>query len=211
MGSVNDFYEIRQEFSHGGGQNAILTMHYRCTIQGSSAPNSIQLGIEWGDNIRVLITPLIADNWTATNINIVNLNEATDFWDAAVADQGELSAACLPPVLAVGIRSSRNDIGVNRSHHQLPMGDVSWVAPDGSMTEAARDSIYFLQQAMGMEITAPNGTEYTPVIIRKIYTNHVLTDIELRSNVLGQWQINRWFGTQKSRQDYAWEVADEPE
>lgn len=211
MGALDDFYEVRQTFNHQGGQDALFVGTYQCTLTPTNPPNSTQLANQWITDVLPLITAIMHDSWTATLISVVDLNDSEDFFDGTVTDVGTLSGSGLPPVTAVGVRSKRMEVGVNRSRHQLPLGHAAWLGSDGSMTQAARDSCYFLVQQLGMEIVGPNATEYTPVVVRKTYEDHVLVDVELRGIALGQWFINRYFTTQKSRQDYLWQVPVEPE
>lgn len=85
------------------------------------------------------------------------------------------------------------------------------LATDGSLTEASRDAFYFLVRNFGLPLTSPGGAEFTPCTVEKTYVSGVLTSVVVRSELTGQWQINRWLGTQKTRQSYLWEVPDEPE
>lgn len=209
---VGDIFEVRPIAIHTGGQTAEPTWFYRCTSLGTGTGISGDLSRAFDEDVLQNMIVVTENNWTWNRIEVVNLDDALDFDELLiVGGTGDLTGGSLPSVLAVAIRSKKQATAFNRSRHQLPLLDQASFGSDGSLSLTARDSLFFVQQALGTEVDrASNDATFEPVTVKKTYVDGVLTDVIVRAVVLGQWEVNRQFGTQKSRQDYLWELAEEP-
>lgn len=209
--ALDDLYEVTQQLVFTSGERAVSVFSYICTDNGNGVGTADELVTAFRVSIWGVMQSDLCDQWTSEFWEARNLNDDEDWYRFEGSESGDLTGDALPAVLAVGFRSPKQDTGKNRSHHQLPLLDQTTLAGDGSMTVAARDAMYFTQQAMGLPIVnATQMSEFTPCTVKKVYDGGVLVSASLRSVVTGQWSINRYFSTQKSRQSLNWEVAEEP-
>lgn len=208
--ALNDMFEIVISGSHSGGQGFSMTSFYKCVALGDEPGTAEDIGDVFDSAIIPLMQDLMVSAWSLDTMFIKNLNNPSDYLEETLTLAGELAGNGVAPVLAVGIRSPRQDIGVNRGRHQLPFGERTWFLPDGSIDPTARDSMFTLVQNLGIQLGFGGSSQWVPFVIEKQYTEGVFTGYVERGDLLGQWTVNTWFTTQKTRQSYSWEVPEEP-
>lgn len=208
--ALNDIFGLTASWVHSSGQVAQFAQDYELTALGSDSNDAQSLRDVWYADMADLISNRQHPSWTLNHIAVRNYMDDEDFSESFPDISGLEGGGALPSFIAVGFRSPRKASGVNRGRHNLPTGSAAMLASDGSLTATARDYHYFIQQQLGLPLIDVDGATYTPVIARKTYVNGELTSVVRVVDVTGQWQIDRYFTTQKSRQGYLWEVAEEP-
>jgi hypothetical protein len=210
--AVNDNYRLTATLLHSSGQEAVFSGFYRAQGGGTGTPNAFALNRGWREDVGSLIDDVLHSSWSGVQVDVVNLNDDQDFNQSGWTITGQLSGTGLPPTVAVGLRSPKQGTGNNRSRHNLPLLNAAALSTAGHMTVEARDSLYFLQQSLGTEIVDDTTQHpYLPITCRLVYSEGVLVSNQLVEVVTGQWFVNTTFGTMKSRQDYSWALAEEPE
>lgn len=207
---LNSIYEVVLNLVNNNGEGASGVWHYKQTEEGVLPGAAALLATVFLSDLVSLIYPVMHDNWLATTLDVVNLNDDTDWHQVSITVPGDLSALPMAPVVAVSLRSPKQDTGFNRGGKRLPLLQSLDLGSDGSISEAGRDSLFFLVAQMGLELDNGIGDEWTPVTVEKTYIDGELVLATVRAVLLGQWEVNRWPGTQKGRQTYLWQVPDEP-
>jgi hypothetical protein len=184
---------------------------YSCSSVGSGDGSANDLSAAFEDVLVPLLQDAMVSDVNMTNITVQNYNTLTDQHNKSITYVGSLSGDPMPPVLAVGMRSPKNGRGLNRSRHNLPLGSSGWFGGDGSIDIDLADAVlYPLQQQLGIEITGPDSSVWFPVTFTKVYSEGVIVAAVFRAFAVGQWSVNVWPTTVKSRQPYEWRVVEEP-
>jgi len=205
----NSIYEVVLSIANVNGQEAKMVSHYQQVGDGSPTEGAAELNLLWRVFVANEIAELCSAAWEQTRVEVRDLLNPLDYADVAITNTGDLTGDALPAVLAVGVRSPRQPPGYNRSRHNLPLGDVTWIDANGLVDGAARTLVSDAMGILGSGIT--NGTStvtWNPVTVDVTYTSGVITDVEVRRIVTGIWEVNGVFTTSKARQDYFWVPFD---
>lgn len=207
--SVGDVYELRLTATHTTGETSVNVWHYEVDENPTGPSGADDLINSYASFVASTLTAQTSVQWTYTNLFAFNLDEDEDWSDSPISFQGAAPGNGLPAQLAVAFRSPKQNTGVNRSAKRLPLGNVSSIDGNGRLGLPFRDNCFFIQQSLGLPVASPTNV-YIPVTVQKQYVDRVFVGYVIRAVVVGQWEINRAFSTQKSRQEYMWEVAEEP-
>ncbi len=208
--AVSQRYEVTVNMDCQGGEDAAPTWTYLQQSEGTLPGDASVLASVFESDLLSLFYPVMSDNWIVTTLDVVNLDNASDWHQEPIGTGGDITTSPLPPVVAVSFRSPKQSTGYNRSGHRLPFLVAASMGSDGSIDTASRDSLYFVQQGLGLPVANGIGDSWDPITVKKTYVDGELAFVTTRSIVLGQWELNRWLGTQKGRQGYNWQVAEEP-
>lgn len=207
--ALNETYELRLTATHNFGETSESVWHYEVVAQNGDPSSATALAALFQTLVVTTLTPQTSGLWTYSNIAVRNLDDETDWADAPISLQGGAPNNGLPTFVVVAFRSPRQDTGVNRAAKRLPLGDHSSLGGNGRLNPVFLSNCFFIQQALGLPI-ADADNQYSPVTVKKNYIDKVFVGYDIRAVVTGQWEINSAFSTQKSRQEYRWEVAEEP-
>lgn len=203
--AVGDVYEIRLGFSSTRGPEANSVMFYEVvTDTGGMVAEDV------ADDMEAILVPLLTNrmhpSWVVNQLDVVNLDNASDFHIAVLSAAGTATGNPLPPFIACGFRGPRVAIGVHRAAHRFPLGTASQMDSQGQWQSAFYSLLTGIQTYLGQVQELTPGS-IRPVTIRKTYSGGVFTGYTIRSIALGQWETNREPTTQKGRQIYTWGVA----
>jgi len=208
---LNQVFEIILGGFHANGQSFRSVFYYKHQTEGSPIGDATVLAALFDSQFLPLLEDVLHQDWTINMREVLNLDDLADYDYSFAPVIGDLAGNSLPSVLAVGFRSKRQPNGVHRGRHNFPVGNAAFLGSYGLIDDTSYDSLYFLQQQLGEYlIDGVSGDQWRPIIIQKHYSGGVFTGYTSRGNVAGQWQINKEFTTVKSRQGYAWLVAEEP-
>lgn len=208
---AGQFYEAVISGVIGSDQDFSIVLTYACTEQGADGGGADDLANVLESDLVPLLTAAMATNKSITNIFVQNLSATSEWHAGTISEAGTLSGTPLPPVLAVGFRSPKQNPGINRSRHNLPLGVTAWITSGGSIDILLADAVlYPLQQQLGLPLVTAGDSEFTPIIVTKNYVDGEFSSATYRATVTGQWSVNAWPTTIKTRQSYLWYVIDEP-
>lgn len=204
-----DFYHIDLTIDNVNGQQAHMVSYYRQNGNGSPAVDAGDLNERFRVFVANEIAELMSTKWVMSRCVVRNLLVPEDFSDVTFTNTGDLTSDALPAVLAVGLRSPRQKPGFNRSRHNLPLGDISWVDENGLITAAARTLIEDTMGCLGLAFwDVESSMTWVPVTVEIEYDDSVIVGVTQRSVVTGVWEYNSVFTTQKGRQDFFWLPVD---
>lgn len=208
--ALDDFFEVKASWlDDNSGQEANWVFHVQNTVEGSGTGDAPNLATIVANSIDSIFPNVTNSKWIPQVVTVQNLNDPGDFAESALTYTPNALGAPMPSLLAVGIRSPKQAFGHNRARANLPCLDSSHLSSFGRISEAGLEAMEPVAAYAGsVRVAASTGEQWRPVTVRKIYTNKVLTDVQLRSVVTGLWQINEEWTTVKSRQAYRWTDID---
>jgi len=110
-----DHYEIL-DFQELQGQECLNVYVYQAT---GSDVNAVNVKTVFNDGVAVHMLDLQNEHITHTHIQVINLDDPTDFSDTVVEEAGNVSGDCLPPYDAFAIRFVRTSREVRHAHKRI--------------------------------------------------------------------------------------------
>lgn len=209
--ALNDMYQITLGGDHTLGQQFRAVFFWEQIVAGSPIGDSSVLAPGFDSSVVAYLLDVMSNEWLVNHREVVNLDDPDDYDFSFSPSAGHLAGNSMPPVLAVGFRSPRQAPGVHRARHNLPVGLSSWLSSYGLVSDSDFDSLYFLQQQLGLGfVDGISGASWAPRIVQKHYSGGSFIGYTKRGSAYGQWQTNQVPTTVKSRQGYLWLLADEP-
>lgn len=202
MASTGDIYQVVAEGSLATVEEWSMRFYYEVATvtTGFDAENV-------ADNLVAglfdLITDVMHQDHDLSKVSTINLDDITDVNVTNPSLSGEFTGSRLPLTSAVGFRSQWPGRGFNRASKRLPLGNASWNDANGSLTAVARTACAPIAESLGQVLTLGGGT-LTPITALLTYSAGELVSWVKRADVSGDWELNVWFTTQKSRAVYSW-------
>jgi len=206
--AVNDIYQVRvlQEYLD---EECVNVFYYRVT--SGSANTAEDLYAEFTDVVWDAVRALQSDWVTTHRFEIINGNNNLDFWYQDVSSLGGYGTGLnMGAQIAYGFRSPSGGPGSRYSYKRFA-GVNSGVLDTGSFGRISEA----IMEGLGRNIAIALGTalegasaSYAPTQVTGGFQLGVAPvssqDLE------GQWSMNSKFATQRTRSQYAWQVAPAP-
>lgn len=202
MASVGDIYQSKVSFQLTQGQVGLAVMYYE-VISGGTNLTAENVADEIDTNLLSPLQALMPAPWNMDRIFTINGMDNDDFNDTNPSRTGSLGGFTPPLFLSMGIRGPFPGPGMHRARHNLPGGNTSSLQGDGVWVAAFKNSLLALAQVFGDQFENANGL-IEPVTIAGSFV--LGTPPAKRASAVGEWEVNQFATTMKSRQSYAWEA-----
>jgi len=201
-------YQIRvkQEYV---GQEVLNVFYYE---DDSGSPSADDLLDVFTDDVWDAARGVQSDGVNTVEFYCINIGTPSDYAIRADDSNGVLTGTSgqnLPPFVAYAFRSPNPGPGKRFSYKRIAgvRSGVFSSSGNGQFSDSFLDVLYPAQQAFGAYLEGALAG-YRPVQV----TGAVVlgTTPTISHSLFGQWQTNKWFSSQKTRQDYLWQATAAP-
>ena len=200
MASIGDIYQAKVTTLMNQGQTALTVMYYE-VVSGGASLTAENVADEIDTNILAAMQAAMSIQNSINRIFTINGMDNSDFNDTNPNRTGTRTGFSPPLMLAAGIRGPWPGPGYHRARHNLPVGSMTALQDDGLWNAAFKTELLALAQLFGDVLVNANGN-VSPITIQGSFTLGVSPT--KRADAVGDWDVNDFSTTMKSRQPYFW-------
>ena len=196
--ALGDIYELvdRQTFL---GQEIINRYHYRNVVENGTAEG---LAIGWIQDVLLNITPIQSSDLQHTVVDVINLDDETDFFSqvSGISGGDTASGENLAPFIASRLRILRSSRAIrngSKRYAGLREGMVNGTV----VTTSYHTGLQTLADALQLQVTSPLGGNWELVLYGDVTPNRpapivvAVADVEPSFAVTTQNTRKTWIGT----------------
>lgn len=206
--ALGDIYQIRvhQTFH---GEEAMNVFYYE-TVAGASN-NAEDVYNTFADDVWDVVRAMQSQRVVTRRFEVINGMNNLDFHYVDVSSAGVYDTGLdIPPQGAIGFRSPSGGPGTRYSYKRFVGAMTGMLASAGFpiWNESVREGIMRnVAIALGTALEGVDG-QYAPI---QVTGGFALGTPPVESHsLLGQWSLNEWLSTQRTRAAFSWVVSPAP-